>query len=51
VLVLDCNSRGELLILNSYGPLYGSHGRALLDSTHLETTFSLVVMDVERPVT
>lgn len=49
LLVLDCNTRGELYCLNSYGPNYGSNGRVVLDSTHLETTFSLVCMDVERP--
>lgn len=50
LLVLDCTTTGELYCLNSYGPNYGANGRVVLDSTHLETTFSLVVMDVERAV-
>lgn len=51
LLVLDCSTTGELFCLNSYGPEYGANGRVLLDSTHLETTFSLICMDVQRPVT
>ena len=48
VLILDVDRDGQAYGINSWGASWGQNGRFLLDSSFLEQSFSVVVMDVER---